>query len=175
MPRILIVYSTTDGHTLKICQRLREAIEPSDAQVQLVSVADAGGIDLAAYDKIVVGASIRRGRHSKALHEFVDARADQLAAKPNAFFSVNIVARKSDKNRPETNPYLRKFLERIRWRPELLAVFAGKLDYPRYGSIDRLMIRFIMLLTGGPTDPRAVVDFTDWNEVEAFGRRVAQL
>jgi menaquinone-dependent protoporphyrinogen oxidase len=175
MPRILIVYSTTDGHTLKICQRLRQAMEPSGAQVQLVSVADADGVDLGAYDKIVVGASIRRGRHSKAIHEFVDARADQLAARPSAFFSVNIVARKPDKNRPETNPYLRKFLERIRWRPALLAVFAGKLDYPRYPFLDRLMIRFIMLITRGPTDPRAVVEFTDWSEVEAFGRRVAQM
>jgi menaquinone-dependent protoporphyrinogen IX oxidase len=25
------------------------------------------------------------------------------------------------------------------------------------------------------TDSRAVIEFTDWNEVEAFGRRVAQM
>jgi menaquinone-dependent protoporphyrinogen oxidase len=37
------------------------------------------------------------------------------------------------------------------------------------------MIRFIMLITRGPTDPRAVIEFTDWNEVEAFGRRLAQM
>lgn len=175
MPRILIVYSTTDGHTLKICRRLRQVVEPSGATVDIVSVADADGVDLGAYDKIVVGASIRYGRHSKAIHDFIDARAEQLAAKPNAFFSVNIVARKPDKNRPETNPYLRKFLARIRWRPRLLAVFAGKLDYPRYRFLDRLMIRFIMLITRGPTDSHAVIEFTDWNEVEAFGRRVAQM
>jgi menaquinone-dependent protoporphyrinogen oxidase len=175
MSRILIVYSTTDGHTLKICQHLRQAIESSGADVAMVSVDDADDIDLGAYDKMVVGASIRYGRHSKAIHDFIDARADQLAAKPNAFFSVNIVARKPDKNRPETNPYLRKFLEGIRWQPRLLAVFAGKLDYPRYRFLDRLMIRFIMLITRGPTDPRAVIEFTDWNEVEAFGRRIAQM
>lgn len=175
MPRILIVYSTTDGHTLKICRRLRQVVEPSGATVDIVSVADADGVDLGAYDKIVVGASIRYGRHSNAIHDFIDARAEQLAAKPNAFFSVNIVARKPDKNRPETNPYLRRFLARIRWRPRLLAVFAGKLDYPRYRFLDRLMIRFIMLITRGPTDPHAVIEFTDWNEVDAFGRRVAQM
>ena len=175
MSRVLIVYSTTDGHTLKICQRLRQTIEPTGAQVQVVSVADAEGIDLAAYDKIVIGASIRYGRHSKAIRDFIDARFAQLAAKPNAFFSVNIVARKPDKNRPETNPYLRKFLDTIRWRPQLLAVFAGKLDYPRYRFFDRLMIRFIMLITRGPTDPHAVIEFTDWNEVEAFARRVVSM
>ncbi|MDH5211994.1 MAG: menaquinone-dependent protoporphyrinogen IX dehydrogenase, partial [Betaproteobacteria bacterium] len=55
------------------------------------------------------------------------------------------------------------------------AVFAGMLDYPRYGFWDRQIIRFIMLLTRGPTDPRAVVEFTDWSMVDAFGRSVAAL
>jgi len=32
-----------------------------------------------------------------------------------------------------------------------------------------------MLLTGGPTDPRAVVEFTDWSAVEAFAGRVAAM
>ena len=54
-------------------------------------------------------------------------------------------------------------------------MFAGKLDYPRYGFIDRQMIRFIMLITKGPTDPKAVVEFTDWAQVEAFGREVCAL
>ena len=38
MARILIVYSTTDGHTLRICDRLRELIEQLGHQVTLVPV-----------------------------------------------------------------------------------------------------------------------------------------
>lgn len=57
----------------------------------------------------------------------------------------------------------------------MVAVFAGKLDYPRYGFWDRQMIRLIMWMTGGPTDPHAVVDYTDWQQVEAFGQAVAAL
>jgi len=45
-------------------------------------------------------------------------------------------------------------------------VFAGRLDYPRHGVFDRLVIR----LTGGPTRPDTVVEYTDWQRVEAFGR-----
>jgi menaquinone-dependent protoporphyrinogen oxidase len=37
------------------------------------------------------------------------------------------------------------------------------------------MIRFIMWMTKGPTDPKAVVEFTDWSRVEAFGDEVAQM
>jgi menaquinone-dependent protoporphyrinogen IX oxidase len=32
-----------------------------------------------------------------------------------------------------------------------------------------------MLLTGGPTDSKAVVEFTDWTKVEAFGGLIAKL
>jgi menaquinone-dependent protoporphyrinogen oxidase len=68
-----------------------------------------------------------------------------------------------------------KFLKKIAWRPKKLAVFAGKLDYPRYGPFDRFMIRFIMLMTKGPTDPGTVVEFTDWQQVEAFGQLVSEM
>lgn len=175
MAAILIVYSTTDGHTRKICQRLSELIEADGHRVTLLPVEEAVGADLAPFDKVVVGASIRYGRHNARVLAFVNQNECALHAKPNAFFSVNIVARKPDKNRADTNPYLQEFLRQVRWRPALLEVFAGKLDYPRYGVLDRLVIRLIMWITRGPTDPATVVDFTDWQRVDAFARRVARM
>jgi menaquinone-dependent protoporphyrinogen oxidase len=34
------------------------------------------------------------------------------------------------------------------------------------------MIRFIMWMTKGPTDPNAVVEFTDWEAVDALGHKI---
>lgn len=175
MARILIIFSTTDGHTVKICDRLRQVIEKNAHQVSVVSVKEVAQTDLRAFDKIVVGASIRYGKHSKLVFDFIRSNLQLLDSKSNAFFSVNIVARKPEKNRPDTNPYMRKFLKRIAWRPKQLAVFAGKLDYPRYSPFDRFMIRFIMLMTKGPTDPATVVEFTDWQQVEAFGQLISEM
>jgi menaquinone-dependent protoporphyrinogen oxidase len=175
MARILIVYSTTDGHTLRICERLCGFVEAQGHQVTLVPVAQAQDAELEPYDKIVVGASIRYGRHRPAVVDFIERNAEVLNRKASAFFSVSVVARKSGKNEPHTNPYVRKLLRRIAWRPRAVGVFAGKIDYPRYGALDRLVIRFIMWLTGGPTDPKAVVEFTDWRKVEAFGNLIAKL
>ena len=98
-----------------------------------------------------------------------------LDSKPNAFFSVNVVARKPKKNQPETNPYLQKFLRQITWQPKKLAVFAGKIDYQRYCFRDRQMIRLIMWITRGPTDPETVIEFTDWNQVEAFAQLLSNM
>lgn len=175
MANILIIYSTTDGHTLKICQRLQQVIEQQSHRVTLCAIQDWQGIDLSGFDKIVIGASIRYGKHSPLVFDFVRRNQQLLDSKSNAFFSVNVVARKPEKNQPHTNPYLVKFLRKVSWKPKQLAVFAGKIDFPRYTFFDRMMIRFIMWMTKGPTHPDAVVEFTDWRQVEAFGRRVCEM
>jgi menaquinone-dependent protoporphyrinogen oxidase len=175
MSEIFIAYSTADGHTLEICRRLKRVIEQQGHRVTLRSMDDGLETDLEPFDKAVLGASIRYGKHGKQVYAFVKRNKKILESKPNAFFSVNVVARKPGKNTPETNPYLKKFLKQISWRPRQLAVFAGKIDYPRYGFWDRLIIRLIMWMTKGPTDPKAVVEFTDWKKVEAFGKLVSDM
>ena len=175
MARILILYSSTDGHTIRICDRLKQAIGPLAHEVSIAPVANFPGAGLPAFDTVVIGASIRYGKHNRRVLEFIAENRKVLDGMPSAFFSVNIVARKPGKNLPHTNPYMRKFLGKIAWHPRLLAVFAGKLDYPRYGTFDRLMIRLIMLITKGPTDPSSVVEFTDWQQVAEFGRQVGRM
>jgi menaquinone-dependent protoporphyrinogen oxidase len=173
MAEVLIVYSTTDGHTLKICRRLQQVVEAQDHQVRLVSIDDVEPRDLAGPDKLVVGASIRYGKHNPKVYRFIEDNARVLESKPNAFFSVNVVARKPEKRGPDTNPYVKKFLKQIAWKPGKVAVFAGKIDYPRYSLMDRSIIRLIMWLTKGPTDPSTVIEFTDWEQVDAFGRDIS--
>jgi menaquinone-dependent protoporphyrinogen oxidase len=166
---MLILYSTTDGHTREICERLQSVIEGRGHQVTLAPVTAGGPTDLRVFEHIIIGASIRYGKHNPLLFDFINRNANLLNSRPGAFFSVSVAARKPKNSRPETNAYMQAFLRKVAWHPTRLAVFAGKIDYPRYRSFDRMMIRLIMWLTGGPTDPQAVVDFTDWRQVEEFG------
>jgi menaquinone-dependent protoporphyrinogen oxidase len=175
MAHILVLYSTTDGQTLKICRHLQQVIEAQGQQVTLACVDDDPHVDIRRYDKVVVGARIRYGKHTPQVFDFARMHRVELDAKPNAFFTVNVVARKPEKNTPETNPYMRKFLAHSAWQPKALAVFAGRINYRQYRFWDRQVIRFIMWLTKGPTDPATDVEFTDWAKVDAFGRRIAQM
>lgn len=175
MANILILYSTTDGHTRKICEFLKHFIEQQNNRVTLLSIDNAFTIDLEAYDKIVLGASIRYGKHAKAVYDFVREYQPLLDSLPNAFFSVNLVARKPGRNTPESNPYVKRFLKQISWKPKHLAIFAGKLDYPNYDFWDRKIIQMIMWITRGPTDPSTVVEYTDWDQVEAFGQGICEM
>ncbi len=175
MDHILILYSSTDGHTLKICDRLKQVIEEDGNTVTLAPIAGECVDDLSSFDKIVIGASIRYGKHNKLVFDFINRNLPLLESKANAFFSVNIVARKANKNRPETNPYVLRFLGRTPWKPGRIEVFAGKLDYPKYRFLDRFMIRLIMLMTRGPTDPATIVEYTDWQRVDDFGRALSKM
>jgi len=171
--KIVFIYSTIDGHTLEICKRLQEIVEQQGHETTLVELTANSDVDVAPYDRIVIGASIRYGKHRPDVARFIERKTDELESKPSAFFSVNAVARKSDKRAPDTNPYVKKFLRSITWQPALIGIFAGKIDYPQYGFIDKTMIRFIMWITKGPTDPSGTFEFTDWDAVEAFGLEIS--
>jgi len=171
MAHILILYSTTDGQTLRICERLREQLAQQGNTVELQTIDAEPLPDLAAFDKLLIGASIRYGKHARSVYRFVQHHLAQLQARPAAFFSVNAVARKPNRNTPETNPYLKRFIAQIAWQPQLLAVFGGRIDYSKYRIWDRLLIQLIMWMTKGPTAPDAVVEFTDWDAVRRFGEQ----
>jgi menaquinone-dependent protoporphyrinogen oxidase len=175
MAKIGFIYSTVDGHTIEICRRLMEVAEQGGYETQLLELTADSKIDLEPFDQVVLGASIRYGHHRPEVARFINENAERLEAKQGAFFSVNVVARKPDKKEAHTNPYVRKFLKTITWQPAAIGIFGGRIHYAKYGFWDRTMIRFIMWMTKGPTALDSNVDFTDWNEVDAFGRAICDL
>jgi menaquinone-dependent protoporphyrinogen oxidase len=172
IPALLILYSTTDGHTRKIARFLGNQLAVH-YEISLINIEDSVNVNVDNFDKIIIAASIRYGKFSLSLRRFADMQAGILNKKKTAFLSVNLLARKPEKNSVETNIYTRKFLRRAKWKPGLVCVVAGMLDYPKYNFFDRNIIRFIMKITGGPTDPKSTTEFTDWNRIKEFGNRVA--
>jgi len=167
MSSFLIIYSSTDGHTKKICERIKNFLNEGNL-VELVSLEDAEKIELSNFEKIIIGASVRYGKHSKQLYKFVNFNKNILDQKKCAFFSVNVVARKPEKSTAETNPYINKFLKISKWKPKKIKVFAGKVDYPSYNFFDKYIIKFIMFITKGPIDTSQSYEFTDWSKVYDF-------
>lgn len=168
----LIIYSSTDGHTKTICKRISNFLNRSN-EIKIMSLDEATKFDLSAFNKIIIGASIRYGKHSKKLYKFITLNKNILDQKQSIFFSVNVVARKSEKNTPETNPYIKKFLKISNWKPKKIGVFAGRVDYPNYGFFDKYVIKFIMFLTNGPTDTSQSYEFTDWSKVDEFAKELS--
>ena len=167
----LIIYSSTDGHTKKICEQIKNFLDDGKL-VKLIPLDEATKFDLIEFNKIIIGASIRYGKHSKELYKFIELNKKTLKEKKSTFFSVNVVARKPGKNNPETNPYIKNFLKISKWKPDKIGVFAGKVDYPNYNFFDKHIIKFIMFITGGPTDTSQSYEFTDWSKVDEFAKEL---
>ena len=70
---------------------------------------------------------------------------------------------------------MQKFLKISNWKPDKLAVFAGKVDYPKYSFIDKHLIQLIMFITKGPTDTTKSYEFTDWSKVDDFTKEIDQI
>ena len=174
MFKFLIIYSTTDGHTKMICERIKNFLTDGNL-AELLSLENAKKADLSNFEKIIIGASIRYGKHSKELYKFINLNKNILDQKKCAFFSVNVVARKPEKNTAETNPYINKFLRISKWKPNIIKVFAGKVDYPSYNFFDKYIIKFIMFLTNGPTDTSQSYEFTDWAKVDNFAKEICSI
>lgn len=169
--KVGIIYSSVDGQTKKISEALLQQIQQQQIAAELYSI-EHFKEDLNDFDLLVIGAGVRYGKHNLKVRQFVDSNKDNLSRLTTAFFSVNLVARKSDKNSPDTNPYLIKFLKEVNWTPDLQDVFAGKLDYKAYSLLDRIMIKLIMKLTHGPTKSDSAIEYTDWGRVREFGENI---
>ena len=170
----IIVYSSTDGHTKKICEVIKNNLKHKES-INITPLNEAFRIDLNKYDQIIIGASIRYGKHSSNIYKFIKVNKDILEKKKSAFFSVNVVARKPEKNTPQTNPYIKKFLKKTNWKPNKIGVFAGKIDYPNLNFLNKNIIRLIMYMTSGPTDIKNSYEFTNWQDVKSFAKEFDDL
>ena len=174
MASTLLLYSSVYGLSRQICERIQASLVKRGQCAEVAPLVN-HGVDPAAYDAIVIGASIKHGKHHPSVLDFIRTNRGLLESKPSALFSVNLVARKPAKNTPQTNPYLKRLVAQSPWKPELQGVFAGELDYSRYGPVDKHMMRLVMWINSGPTDLRTKVQFTDWDAVDRFADQVAQL
>ena len=169
--KLLILYSTVDGHTKNICEYINKKLK-NKRNITISSLEDSVEFNLNNFDEIVIGASVRYGYHRKNVYEFIRKNKSTLNNKKTVFFSLNLTARKPEKNTADTNPYVYKFLNKVKWEPTIKDVFAGRLDYPSLNTLNKLAILFIMVITNGPKDTSKTYELTDWKRVDKLIKRI---
>ena len=172
--KTIIIYSSVDGMTKKICHYIKDILIQNNNLVEIVPI-NTFDQKLTEFDNIIIASSIRYGKHNEQIENLIRENAALLNSKKAAFVSVNLVARKVEKSKADTNPYVIKFLNAIEWKPKIVGVFAGKLDYKLYSFTDRILIKLIMLMTKGPTSTKTAIEYTDWNKVDEFAQEFAKI
>lgn len=176
MARILVLYSTIEGHTRRIALAIADRIRDHGDSVCLVDAADVSArLEADLFDAAIIGGSVHAGSHSDALTRVVSENRDLLDRVPTAFFSVSLTAAHADPDlRAEARRPVEAFTQATNWTPTVVETLAGALRFSQYGFLKKQLLRWISWRSGGPTDTTTDHDLTDWPRVHGFVDRFLQ-
>ena len=177
MSEILVVYASSEGQTAAIAERIANVLDDEGHGVTLVHAAHPpDALAVSAFDGVLVGASVHKGRHQSSIEAFVREHVDQLNRLPTAFVSVSLTAATpGPEKRVEAREQLQSVLEETGWDPERTQTVAGALAYSEYGLVTRFIMKRIAGREGLDTDTSRDHEYTDWEALDEFAREFAQL
>lgn len=171
-PVVLVIHSSRFGQSIKIAQAVCAQLKAVGVDTEMVAL-DRSSAPSKRHAGVVFVCSVRYGHFDKNLLRMIAAQRAWLDSHPTLLMTVSVTARKPEKRDPAVHSYTKKLLEQAQWTPTQTEVVAGALEYPRYKPWDRWAIQLIMHLTKGPTDPKTVIEYTDWDQVRAAADRFA--
>jgi menaquinone-dependent protoporphyrinogen oxidase len=167
MSKVVIVYATQQGHTLRVAQRVAEGIGAAGHTATVARVEEAP--DVARFDAAIVGAPVHMGRFAGPVVAYAHDQSEALRHVPSGFFSISLTAAQADgASREAIDRFLRAFQADTGWRPDVIASFAGALPYTRFGLVHRALMRQVAAHGGLDTDDRHDHVYTDWDAVGGF-------
>lgn len=168
MPRILVVYGTTDGHTGKVAQVCAERLRFSGDTADVVNASE-NDPDPASYDAVIVAASVHASGYQREIVSWVRRHHAVLNGRPAVFLSVCLGVLQHDPAVDrELSRIVTAFFESTSWRPLETRMIAGALKYTQYNVLKRFVMRRIARKAGGDTDTSRDYEYTDWNDLRGF-------
>jgi menaquinone-dependent protoporphyrinogen oxidase len=168
MPRLLILYGTTDGHTARISDFLAGELRALGAFVDVIEAGTASP-DPREYDGVIVAASMHARGYQRPVVRWARAHATDLRRMPSVFLSVCLsVLQKEPEVQRELTAIVKHTEDRTGWRPLPVKHVAGALLYTRYGWLKRMVMRSISRKAGGATDVSRDYEYTDWDDLREF-------
>src|SRR5436189_6109294 len=113
MARILVLYGTSDGHTAKVARALASGLIASGVQAEVEEAGDREA-NPAAYDGVIVAASLHAGSYQKNVSRWLRVHAKELDYGPTAFISVCLaVLSRDEKSRDEARAIPRRYVDTV--------------------------------------------------------------
>lgn len=164
---ILLIFSSTEGHTGRIARFLADELSSSHYTFRLEK-AGPKAPSPAEFDAAIIAASIHAGQYANDVLDYATTYASELNRIPTMFYSIGLNITSKD---PKVQESLRQitalFLDTTRWRPGNVEQVAGALLYTQYGFFKRMLIKSIMKKAGGDTDTKRDFVYTDWEQLRA--------
>jgi menaquinone-dependent protoporphyrinogen oxidase len=168
--KLLILYSTTEGHTRKIAEFLQAEAQKNDCEVTLQQATPHSPLPNV-FDAVIIASPIHAGQYENDIVDYATRYASQLNERPTAFYSVGLSITRND---PEALKSLydaqNAFLRATGWQPLRIEQVAGALLYSKYGFFKKMLVRSIMKKAGGDTDTSKDYEYTNWEKLRVAFR-----
>jgi menaquinone-dependent protoporphyrinogen oxidase len=166
--KILIAYATTEGQTRKICRFVADHLIAAGHSVELLNVADAEGVLVAQFDRLIFAGSLHLGKFQAALRDFVRANLAAIEARPALFLPVSLAAAGKDtEDWTGLRDCIAAFLAETDWHPARVEPVAGAFRFTEYDFFKSWAMRYIAAQKDQVVDPHADKEYTDWAALAA--------
>ena len=172
--KILILYSTVEGHTRKIARFMEGILQKEGHQVTLIDAKTA--LDPNAYDAVLIGSSIHIGQYNNPVRKYIKNHVGAIRQMPNAFFTVCLgTASDHVEGHEEAARTAEKFFTENRWEPQMHMQVPGALKYTQYGFLKKFVLKRVAKKEGLSTDTTRDHEFTDWDAVRGFVKSFSKM
>jgi len=164
--QVLILYSSGYGSTKEVSQLIGRVIkEEQNFQVTIQSIDEAN--EIAKYDAIVVGSSVRADRPLANVRDFFARYRYILPEKKIALFAVCLTAKDAKGREKVEKEYLSQITTKYpQLDPVKIGAFGGKIDFEKLNSVMKELMVRVLEKTGIPTT--GSVDTRDWDYIQKW-------
>ena len=158
---ILVAYASKYGSTGGVAEAIGKELCMKGAKVNVALIKNVK--NLSAYQGIVVGGAIFRGKWMSEAVNFVKTNADTLRQVPVAYFMVCMIMHQpTEENRRKSLSFLDPVLQTVpQVKPVDIAPFAGAMHYQNLSWLNKEILQSKGLPEG---------DFRDWEGIRAWAR-----
>lgn len=172
--KVLVVYGTTEGQTLKIAEHVAERLRHGGHPVELFdSARPSTDLNVADFGAVVVVGSIHQEVHQQSVIQFVQAHLDALSGKPSLFLSVSLSAAFDD-SKADAQGYVERFVADTGWQPTRTDLVAGAVRPSQYDYFEEQLVEHVVLKGRDSVDPEAEQELTDWDALSSTADAFAQ-
>jgi menaquinone-dependent protoporphyrinogen oxidase len=172
--KAIIVYGTRGGSTKQIADEIGKVFGEQGFAVTVKNAKDTRGVDVNAFDLVVVGSSVWAARWKRQATGFLKRNAKKLAGKKVALFSSGLAgddpAKMDDANKSIAN-VAAKFPA---IKPLALAYFGGVVDFDSPNFFARFFANAMKKdFEKKGIDTSKPVDHRDWDAIRKWAADVA--
>lgn len=173
--KIMIVYSTTEGHTHTIADFLDKEAQKQNHEAGLFN-ATVQPPSPDGYDAVIIAASVHAGKYQTSIEHYAREYHRELNELPVIFISVSLTAASDDEaSWKELREQTESFMLSTGLEPDHIEYVAGALLYTKYDFFKRFIMRSITKKSGGDTDTSQDHVYTDWEQVAGIPSKLESL